>query len=139
MQGLDRHGGKLIIYGCGDFVDDYAVVPGGWRNDLSAVWRVTVVETAAGDVSYNETSELAAREAMSHYESGSSELERRTRLKLRRLEVFPTRIESFEARLLDPGEADHRWVRDTIVGLSRENGMKELTGTGKEGQLIIEL
>ena len=130
VQGIDRHGGKLIIYGCGDFVDDYAVVPGGWRNDLSAVWRVTVREreTGKGDVSYNETSE---KEKVREGEGGL--------LKLRRLEVFPTRIESFQARLLDAGDADHRWVRDKIVSLSRENGMKELTSMGKDGQLVIEL
>lgn len=43
IQGVEIYKGKLIIYGCGDFVDDYAMVP-EYRNDLSAVWRVNVIE-----------------------------------------------------------------------------------------------
>lgn len=43
VQGVELYHGSLIIYGCGDFVDDYALVP-SHRNDLSAVWRVGVVE-----------------------------------------------------------------------------------------------
>ncbi|KAI9723116.1 MAG: hypothetical protein M1828_004364 [Chrysothrix sp. TS-e1954] len=41
LQGVEAYKGKLIMYGCGDFVDDYALVP-NHRNDLSGVWRVTV-------------------------------------------------------------------------------------------------
>ncbi|KAK7885209.1 hypothetical protein LTR67_010700 [Exophiala xenobiotica] len=41
VQGVEVYTGKLIVYGCGDFVDDYAVNE-HWRNDLSAAWRVTV-------------------------------------------------------------------------------------------------
>ena len=43
IQGVEIYKGKLIIYGCGDFVDDYAV-DGEWRNDLSALWKVAVTE-----------------------------------------------------------------------------------------------
>lgn len=43
IQGVEIYKGKLILYGCGDFVDDYAV-NAEWRNDLSALWRVTVQE-----------------------------------------------------------------------------------------------
>ncbi|PSN63713.1 hypothetical protein BS50DRAFT_87194 [Corynespora cassiicola Philippines] len=39
VQGVEVYKGKLIIYGCGDFVDDYAL-HAEYRNDLSAVWRV---------------------------------------------------------------------------------------------------
>lgn len=39
VQGVEIYKSKLIIYGCGDFVDDYAV-DGEFRNDLSALWRV---------------------------------------------------------------------------------------------------
>ena len=39
IQGVETYKGKLIIYGCGDFVDDYALTP-TYRNDLSAVWYV---------------------------------------------------------------------------------------------------
>ena len=43
IQGVEIYKKKLIIYGCGDFVDDYAVVH-EFRNDLSALWRVVVLE-----------------------------------------------------------------------------------------------
>jgi poly-gamma-glutamate capsule biosynthesis protein CapA/YwtB (metallophosphatase superfamily) len=43
IQGLEIYKGKLIVYGCGDFVDDYAVNI-TFRNDLSALWRVTATE-----------------------------------------------------------------------------------------------
>ncbi|PLN76565.1 hypothetical protein BDW42DRAFT_197093 [Aspergillus taichungensis] len=39
VQGVEVHNGKPIIYGCGDFVDDYAV-DRRFRNDLGGVWRV---------------------------------------------------------------------------------------------------
>lgn len=41
IQGVEIYKSKLIMYGCGDFVDDYALVA-GYRNDLSAVWRLNV-------------------------------------------------------------------------------------------------
>lgn len=47
VQGVERYKGKLIVYGCGDFVDDYALNE-EFRNDLGAVWRVVVSERAEG-------------------------------------------------------------------------------------------
>ncbi len=41
VQGIEFWGGKAILYDTGDFVDDYAV-DGELRNDLSALFRVTV-------------------------------------------------------------------------------------------------
>lgn len=41
IQGVEKYKGKLIMYGCGDFIDDYALTP-EYRNDLSAVWRVSL-------------------------------------------------------------------------------------------------
>jgi poly-gamma-glutamate capsule biosynthesis protein CapA/YwtB (metallophosphatase superfamily) len=41
VQGIEFWGGKAILYDTGDFVDDYAV-DGHLRNDLSALFRVTV-------------------------------------------------------------------------------------------------
>lgn len=115
VQGIERYGGKLIIYGCGDFVDDYALTP-EYRNDLSAVWRVYVEE-----------------------DDGAKEVGKKREPKLRRLEVWPTRIKDFQVNLLETQDPDHQWVRQKIVSLSRANGMKELPFTGKDGQLVIEL
>ncbi|KXG47548.1 Capsule synthesis protein, CapA [Penicillium griseofulvum] len=43
VQGVEVYHGKLVIYGCGDFVDDYALNE-EYRNDLGALWRVVVKE-----------------------------------------------------------------------------------------------
>ena len=112
VQGIERYKTKLIIYGCGDFVEDYAVTP-EYRNDLSALWRLTVNEI--------------------------DDLESKKKLKLRRLEMFPTRIKDFQTNLLDIKDPDHEWVRKKIMSLSRDTGMKEMQVVGKDGQLIIEL
>eukprot|EP00899_Mesostigma_viride_P028783 jgi/Mesvir1/908/Mv17470-RA.1 len=41
VQGIEIYKGKPILYGCGDFVDDYAV-DDHYRNDLSFIYKVTV-------------------------------------------------------------------------------------------------
>ena len=41
VQGVEFWGGKAILYDTGDFLNDYAV-DGDLRNDLSALFRVTV-------------------------------------------------------------------------------------------------
>jgi poly-gamma-glutamate capsule biosynthesis protein CapA/YwtB (metallophosphatase superfamily) len=115
VQGIDRYGGKLIIYGCGDFVDDYAITP-GYRNDLSAIWQVAVEEV-------DHAEEAGKKKA----------------LRLSRLDIYPTKIKDFQVNLLEPKAPDHEWVREKIVALSRANGMKELPFIGKYGQLIINL
>ena len=61
-------------------------------------------------------------------------------LKLNRLEIYPTKIERFQARLLDAGEADAKWVRQKIQSLSEELGTKDARiEEGKQGRVIIDL
>ncbi|KAJ5636289.1 Polyglutamate biosynthesis protein [Penicillium longicatenatum] len=43
IQGVEVYRGKVVIYGCGDFVDDY-MVREKYRNDLGAAWRVIIKE-----------------------------------------------------------------------------------------------
>ncbi|PIG86402.1 polyglutamate biosynthesis protein [Aspergillus arachidicola] len=50
VQGVEVYRGRLIMYGCGDFVDDYAL-NGEFRNDLGALWRVLVSEDGRGGLS----------------------------------------------------------------------------------------
>lgn len=107
VQGVSVYHGKLIIYGCGDFVDDYAV-DANYRNDLSAVWRVHIVEEALG-------------------------------MKVTKLEVFPTRIQRFQAHLLSRDDADHTWVSQKIRELSADLGTKVDHGFGEEGQLVLHV
>ena len=112
VQGVEVYKGKPIIYGCGDFVDDYAVTP-GYRNDLSAVWRVQVEEVAA------ESSAIQ-------------------RLKPIRLQILPTRIKRFQAELLDPGDSDWGWVAEKIQTLSKEMGthVKVVDGVADSEDLV---
>ncbi|KAJ5740182.1 hypothetical protein N7493_000054 [Penicillium malachiteum] len=47
VQGVEVYHGKVILYGCGDFVNDY-VFRETFRNDLGAVWRVITREAEKG-------------------------------------------------------------------------------------------
>ncbi|CRG84340.1 hypothetical protein PISL3812_01637 [Talaromyces islandicus] len=124
--------GKVIIYGCGDFVDDYAV-HAKYRNDLGAVYRVVVREEGRSE---NETGPAAA----------SSK-----KLTPFRLEIFPTRIKLFQAHLLnDTRDKDHKWVCERIRTLTKElvesghscwAGERSLmrSDLGERGQIIMDL
>ncbi|OAG36501.1 hypothetical protein AYO21_09308 [Fonsecaea monophora] len=111
LQGVEIYNGKLIVYGCGDFVDDYAVDP-NYRNDLSAAWRVSVSEKA-------------------ERKEGESGLE------IKRLEVFPNRIESFQAHLLEADDPDHDWVENTFRRLCLQFGTQVQKDSGNEGQIVV--
>lgn len=128
--------GKLVIYGCGDFVDDYAVHE-QYRNDLGAVYRVIVRE---------EREKEESREGPVNNEPG-----RRPALTPVRLEIFPTRIKLFQAQLLNnTKDKDHKWVCERIRTLTRElahksghnwAGRRNLmrSDLGKRGQIIMDL
>jgi len=109
VQGVEIYKGKLIIYGCGDFVDDYALVP-KFRNDLSVVWRVSVREKRYGEG-----------------------------LNLEKLEIEPTKIDRFKARKLEAGEEDAKWVRAKVKDLSRELGTRVDPETSSEGAAVVAL
>ena len=109
IQGVEIYKGKFIIYGCGDFVDDYALTP-EYRNDMSAVWQITVVE------------------------QGSNR-----RLRPIKLEIFPSRIKHFQASLLDSRDPDHGWVREKLTALSGELGTSVGSDLGDEDQIIINI
>ena len=112
VQGVEKYNGKPIIYGCGDFVDDYALTP-EYRNDLSAVWQVKVEE--------------------SNLEEGQKGL------KLKTLEVFPTKIDRFMARRLSSGEADSEWVCSKIKALSADLGTTIELDTRNNGRVTVNL
>lgn len=114
VQGAEVYKGKLIVYGCGDFVDDYAVNQ-EFRNDLSAAWRVTVGER--GHFAYSD----------------------RQRLEVKKLEVFPNRIQLFQAHLLEAGDVDHKWVEAKFRELCERFGTKVEPGLGPEGQLVVQV
>ncbi|OQV08303.1 hypothetical protein CLAIMM_12603 [Cladophialophora immunda] len=113
VQGVEIYNGKLVIYGCGDFVDDYAV-DGNYRNDLSAAWKVSVGEKTVK-------------------KAGESELE------VRRLEVFPNRIQRFQAHLLKGDDPDHEWVERTFRRLCHRFGTEVEKNLGDEAQIVVEV
>ncbi|KAJ9407558.1 hypothetical protein DTO045G8_4841 [Paecilomyces variotii] len=128
IQGVEKYKNKLIIYGCGDFVDDYALNK-EFRNDLGAVWRVVVRERS--DSSFASSSSSSLR----HNQGGK----KRAGLELVRLEIFPTRCDLFQAMLLDKDDRDHVWVREKIRKLSADLGTKVREDLGEEGQVIVDL
>ncbi|OAP56561.1 hypothetical protein AYL99_09740 [Fonsecaea erecta] len=113
FQGVEIYKGKLVVYGCGDFVDDYAIEP-NFRNDLSAIWKVSVEERTEKT-------------------KGESELE------VKRLEVYPNRIERFQARLLKRDDPDHEWVEQTFRRLCDQFGTQVEKDLGDEGQIVVQV
>lgn len=151
VQGIECPApGKLIIYGCGDFVDDYAL-NGEFRNDLGAVYRVIVKEGA-------EKGEATETDPDTEPPAGDS----RKTLTPVRLEIFPLQIVDFQAHLLllpgtsSTGQQNHDWVVGTITKLTKELVASKCdcewchgqiapkdasirTELGDRGQLIIDL
>ena len=107
IQGVEIYQGKLIIYGCGDFVDDYALNP-DYRNDISAVWRVH----------------------LNQHED---------RLMLNKLEVYPTKIQNFQAERLSRQEPDHAWAVGKFRQLCEEFGTQVENDVGPQDQIVVNL
>jgi poly-gamma-glutamate capsule biosynthesis protein CapA/YwtB (metallophosphatase superfamily) len=101
IQGVETYKGKIIIYGCGDFVDDYSIDQ-KFRNDLGAVWRLKVVETTTESGNQGE-------------EEGGSE---KKKLRVERLEIFPTRIALFQTNIIDKNDDDWKYTRRRLEQLS---------------------
>lgn len=108
IQGVEVYKRKLVICGCGDFVDDYAADK-TYRNDLSSIWRVLVKES-------KENSEI---------------------LKIKKLEVFSTRIKLFQVNLLHSSDPDHTWVQTKLTDLSQQHGTKVEEKLADEGQVVV--
>jgi poly-gamma-glutamate capsule biosynthesis protein CapA/YwtB (metallophosphatase superfamily) len=109
VQGVEVYEGKLIIYGCGDFVDDYAVNT-SFRNDLSAVWRVTVGERRERGV-----------------------------LQVMRLDIFPAKIDKFRTTVLKKDSEEYAWICNKIGQLSRDLGTKIEDEKGDNAQLVVNV
>ncbi|KAL9617943.1 MAG: hypothetical protein Q9160_007309 [Pyrenula sp. 1 TL-2023] len=118
---------KLVLYGCGDFLSDYALVP-EFRNDLGAVWRVTV--------SCPPSPPSSPHPPQPPQPSPPPPTQP---LELKRLSIFPTRIRSFQTNLLDKDDEDAKWVREKIVRLSREMGWRGEYWVGEGGEVVVEL
>lgn len=132
VEVLRRRGSEnkkaLVVYGCGDFVDDYAV-NGRFRNDLSAAWRVSVQEVGGGAAAGGGRDEERGRE------SGGG----RGRLEITKLEVFPNRIKTFQGNLLAADDEDHRWVTRKFRELCEEMGTQVDEELGPEGEVVVRI
>ena len=104
VQGVEVYKNKPIIYGCGDFVDDYAVDP-AFRNNISALWRVVVGPKAEADV----------------------------KLEVKKVEIYPTLCKRFITSRLQKNNPDYGWVKETLQRLSRTWGTKVAEEEGEDG------
>ncbi|CAF1359148.1 unnamed protein product [Rotaria sp. Silwood1] len=96
LQGIEivqRQNGThgLIIYGCGDFVDDYAIDQ-EYRNDLGALFQLHL--------------------------SISSQNEKLKSIRLQSLSIFPTRCSNFQVNQLNLQDIDWTWIKEKFVQLS---------------------
>lgn len=119
IQGVETYKGRLIIYGCGDFVDDYAL-NSEYRNDLSAVWRVVVKHQG-------------------NWHNEMEQTKKGRRLSIERLEIFPTKITRFQAQRIRRRDKDFEWVKDKLTELSGELGTVVEKSLGDDGQIVISL
>lgn len=97
----------LIIYGCGDFVDDYAVDE-QYRNDLSALFQLNI-------------------ESLSESKS----------IRLRSISIFPTRCSNFQVNQLNRDDPDWTWIKDKFIQLSNTHGKSWTIGQNNQLQLDI--
>jgi poly-gamma-glutamate capsule biosynthesis protein CapA/YwtB (metallophosphatase superfamily) len=100
----------LIIYGCGDFVDDYAINE-QFRNDLSALFRVNLL--------------VNSKESKS--------------IELQSLSVFPTRCANFQVNRLKRDESDWYWIKEKLIELSDVKGRTWRVEDENEIRLQISL
>jgi poly-gamma-glutamate capsule biosynthesis protein CapA/YwtB (metallophosphatase superfamily) len=119
VQGVEVYKGKPIIYGCGDFVDDYAI-DATFRNDISALWRL--IARPKGDA-----------EGLSV--EGSRDLV------MEKLEIYPTRCNRFVTDRLKREEEDYEWSADKLRQLSGEFGTKIREEKAEDGGpvLVVDL
>ncbi|KAF2462965.1 polyglutamate biosynthesis protein [Lindgomyces ingoldianus] len=98
IQGVEVYKEKLIIY--------------GYRNNISAIWRVTVEK---------------------------SEEEDRGKLVVKKLQVFPSCIKRFQVNLLEQHDTDHRWALGKFRELTGAFGTKVEKAVGQDGQIVVDL
>lgn len=101
----------LIIYGCGDFVDDYAIDE-QYRNDLSALFQL--------HLSYLPS------------EDGRSKL-----VRLQSLSIYPTRCSNFQVNRLSLEDMDWEWTKEKLAQLSNTEG--KTWKVGQNSELFLDI
>jgi poly-gamma-glutamate capsule biosynthesis protein CapA/YwtB (metallophosphatase superfamily) len=112
IQGVEEYRSKLILYGCGDFIDDYAV-DDEYRNDLSLLY---LAEFARHQATTVEPETVERKTEASDSESVGSGF------RLTSLEFVPSACRV--CRIHTPSLAEHRWLRERLATLSQPFGAK---------------
>lgn len=118
-QGIEIYRKKIIMYDCGDFVDDYAVDP-EYRNDLSFIFLLCLEEDYCvtrsirsasnyGEyVNSNSSEDMRGTSLSNHYPNNVKDIEanRERPLLMGSIELIPTKISEFRVNMAYLEEAD---------------------------------
>ncbi|CAF0994205.1 unnamed protein product [Rotaria sordida] len=104
----------LILYGCGDFLDDYAI-DHQYRNDLGALFQLHL-----------SISPLPSQDG------------RLKSIRLRSLSIFPTRCSNFQVNQLSLQDVDWTWIKEKLVQLSNVGRRTWTLGQNNDIQLDID-
>jgi hypothetical protein len=105
----------LILYGCGDFLDDYAIDE-QYRNDLGALFQLHITISSPLSSDENQKSKL---------------------IRLQSLSIFPTRCSSFQVNRLNFDDNDWKWIKEKLLQLSKTAGKTWTIGQNNQLQLDI--
>ncbi|CAF0739001.1 unnamed protein product [Adineta steineri] len=101
----------LIIFGCGDFLDDYAIDK-QYRNDLSALFRLNL-------------------------SISSSNLDNKKSIHLHSLSIFPVRCSNFQVNRLEKEDTDWIWIQQKLLQLSK---IDNKTWTiGEDNNIVLDI
>ncbi|CAF1302238.1 unnamed protein product [Rotaria sordida] len=119
VQGIEiiqRQNGThgLILYGCGDFLDDYAIDQ-LYRNDLSALFQLHL-----------SISPLPSQDGRSKS------------IRLQSLSIFPTRCSNFQVNRLSLQDVDWTWIKEKLIQLSNVGRRTWTIGQNNNIQLLID-
>ncbi|KAL6057717.1 Polyglutamate biosynthesis protein [Balamuthia mandrillaris] len=119
IQGIEIYKGKPILYGCGDFVDDYAIDP-EYRNDLGFCYFCNF--------------HWGKHDSPRHVE-GSKEAEREEVPVVDHLRLVPTKIKLFSVTATSIPEKDKKWLETHMSSLCAKYRTK--VEVKEDGSLIL--
>lgn len=149
VQGIEIYKGRPIFYGCGDFVDDYAVDE-EYRNDLGFAYTLHVrVRQAPGESSEGHPAAQPAHKKRKEEggkvdEKGKEEAEEEEaatpsheRFQLRRIELTPTKIDTFSANT-EMLPSERAWLVKRMTYLCGKMGTTGVDVLEAGKQLVIK-
>ncbi|KAJ3089750.1 hypothetical protein HK102_005584 [Quaeritorhiza haematococci] len=146
-NGIEIYKSRPILYGCGDFVDDYAVDP-EYRNNLGFLHRLHYRRDQQPSTSSQKGSTSGPGRAPTSASRAVSPQDEKMHLDY--IELIPTRIEKFRVRkakvspapgargISGAGEDEAGWLASTMTELCQGLGTKDVK-TLEDGRLIINV